>query len=63
LLGLHWSTDHGDLKVYLYAPFWLVNNTSMTLKHMESEYAVKHLPEENPLILPFPGSDFSKKKK
>ncbi|KAK6031852.1 hypothetical protein OSTOST_01984 [Ostertagia ostertagi] len=63
LLGLHWSTDHGDLKVYLYAPFWLVNNTSMTLKHMESEYAVKHLPEENPLILPFPSTDFTKKKK
>ncbi|WKX92088.1 hypothetical protein Q1695_010264 [Nippostrongylus brasiliensis] len=87
LLGLHWSTDHGDLKVYLYAPFWLVNNTSMTLKHMECggnflqnptqcmpckkaqpseqelEYAVKHAPDENPLILPFPSSDFTKKKK
>ncbi|KAK5973526.1 Vacuolar protein sorting-associated protein 13C [Trichostrongylus colubriformis] len=87
LLGLHWSTDHGDLKVYLYAPFWLVNNTSKTLKHMEcggnflqkttqcvpckkaqpsqqeSEYAVKHLPEENPLILPFPTTDLKKKKK
>ncbi|VDL81711.1 unnamed protein product, partial [Nippostrongylus brasiliensis] len=63
LLGLHWSTDHGDLKVYLYAPFWLVNNTSMTLKHMELEYAVKHSPDENPLILPFPSSDFTKKKK
>ncbi|XGW23678.1 hypothetical protein V3C99_005698 [Haemonchus contortus] len=87
LLGLHWSTDHGDLKVYLYAPFWMVNNTSMTLKHMECggsflksttqcvpckkaqpseqelEYAVKHLAEENPLILPFPSTDFTHKKK
>ncbi|KAK6731863.1 hypothetical protein RB195_007989 [Necator americanus] len=87
LLGIHWSTEHGDLKAYLYAPFWLVNNTSMTLKHMESggnllrnttqcmpcrkaqpsqqelEYAVKHLPDENPLILPFPSTDFTKKKK
>ncbi|EYC32490.1 hypothetical protein Y032_0003g1609 [Ancylostoma ceylanicum] len=63
LLGIHWSTEHGDLKAYLYAPFWLVNNTSMTLKHMELEYAVKHLPDENPLILPFPSTDFTKKKK
>ncbi|RCN41930.1 hypothetical protein ANCCAN_12090 [Ancylostoma caninum] len=87
LLGIHWSTEYGDLKAYLYAPFWLVNNTSMTLKHMESggnllrnttqcmpcrkaqptqqelEYAVKHLPDENPLILPFPSTDFAKKKK
>ncbi|VDM81778.1 unnamed protein product [Strongylus vulgaris] len=37
LLGIHWSTEHGDLKAYLYAPFWLVNNTSMTLKHMFSQ--------------------------
>ncbi|VDM65259.1 unnamed protein product, partial [Strongylus vulgaris] len=63
LLGIHWSTEHGDLKAYLYAPFWLVNNTSMTLKHMESEYAVKHLPDDNPLILPFPSTDFTRKKK
>ncbi|KAJ1351608.1 hypothetical protein KIN20_007693 [Parelaphostrongylus tenuis] len=87
LLGIHWSTQYGDLKAYLYAPFWLVNNTSMILKHMEcdgsflknrmhcvpcvkantpvqgTEFAVEHRPDDNPLILPFPCSDFTRKKK
>ncbi|KJH40548.1 hypothetical protein DICVIV_13496, partial [Dictyocaulus viviparus] len=84
LLGIHWSTQYGDLKAYLYAPFWLVNNTSMILKHMESgrnfmnnrmrcipcrknfpaqqdtDFALEHLPNENPLILAFPSTDFTR---
>ncbi|CAI5438459.1 unnamed protein product [Caenorhabditis angaria] len=36
LLGLHWTSEYGTQKVYLYAPFWLVNNTSKILRHVES---------------------------
>ncbi|PAV62062.1 hypothetical protein WR25_11522 isoform B [Diploscapter pachys] len=35
LLGVHWTSEYGHLKLYLYAPFWLVNNTGLTLRHME----------------------------
>ncbi|CAJ0565294.1 unnamed protein product, partial [Mesorhabditis spiculigera] len=86
LLGLHWSREYGGLKAYLYAPFWMVNNTSMTLRHMESsggfiasttnciscrpktavdneEYALRHGPDQNPIILPFPSKDVGQKKK
>ena len=34
LLGVHWTSEYGHLKLYLYAPFWLVNNTGLTLRHM-----------------------------
>lgn len=34
LLGVHWTSEYGHLKLYLYAPFWLVNNTGFTLRHM-----------------------------
>ncbi|CAI2320935.1 unnamed protein product [Caenorhabditis sp. 36 PRJEB53466] len=89
LLGLHWTSEYGDQKVYLYAPFWLVNNTEKILRHVESsgnmltntargcvpcgkksvvssqenDDAVQHLPNENPIILPFPAVDLAKKKK
>ncbi|EGT37999.1 hypothetical protein CAEBREN_29401 [Caenorhabditis brenneri] len=89
LLGLHWTSEYGDQKVYLYAPFWLVNNTEKMLRHVESsgnmltntargcvpcgkksvitsqenDDAVQHAPNENPIILPFPAVDLSKKKK
>ncbi|UMM13276.1 hypothetical protein L5515_001638 [Caenorhabditis briggsae] len=89
LLGLHWTSEYGDQKVYLYAPFWLVNNTDKMLRHVESsgnmltntargcvpcgkksvitsqenDDAVQHAPNENPIILPFPAVDLSKKKK
>ncbi|CAB3407867.1 unnamed protein product [Caenorhabditis bovis] len=62
LLGLHWTSEYGDQKVYLYAPFWLVNNTEKILKHV-NEDAVQHLPDMNPIILPFPATDLAKKKK
>ncbi|CAD27608.1 Vacuolar protein sorting-associated protein 13 [Caenorhabditis elegans] len=62
LLGLHWTSEYGDQKVYLYAPFWLVNNTDKMLRHVNDD-AVQHLPTENPIILPFPAIDLSKKKK
>ncbi|KIH43047.1 hypothetical protein ANCDUO_26958, partial [Ancylostoma duodenale] len=38
-------------------------NTESGSSELELEYAVKHLPDENPLILPFPSTDFAKKKK
>ncbi|EPB77679.1 hypothetical protein ANCCEY_03183 [Ancylostoma ceylanicum] len=38
-------------------------NTETGSSELELEYAVKHLPDENPLILPFPSTDFTKKKK
>ncbi|EFP12519.1 hypothetical protein CRE_29770 [Caenorhabditis remanei] len=62
LLGLHWTSEYGDQKVYLYAPFWLVNNTDKMLRHVNDD-AVPHGPNENPIILPFPAVDLSKKKK
>ncbi|CAI4228502.1 unnamed protein product [Auanema sp. JU1783] len=62
LLGINWSHEHGDLKAYLYAPFWLVNNTSLSLVH-KADSSVTHNPDVNPLILPFPSTDLTKKKK
>ncbi|CAD6186300.1 unnamed protein product [Caenorhabditis auriculariae] len=89
LLGLHWTTEYGVQKLYLYAPFWVVNNTSKTLRHTETsgnalsntargcvpcgkksavstlqnEEALLHLPDSNPIILPYPTTDLAKKKK
>uniref|UniRef100_A0A8R1Z6F4 Uncharacterized protein n=1 Tax=Pristionchus pacificus TaxID=54126 RepID=A0A8R1Z6F4_PRIPA len=62
LLGIRWSRESGGMRASLYAPFWLVNNTLHTLNHL-TDSSIIHKPDHNPIILPFPSTDLTQKKK
>nr|CAD2162862.1 unnamed protein product [Meloidogyne enterolobii] len=63
-LGLNWSIEFLRTTLSLFTPYWMVNDTGKELIYQQTKHSeIKHLPNQNPIILPLNEEDFYEKKK